>query len=92
MQERRYLKGGILTHVKYHGVLCWNEIAVDWLNMVMWFGTFSSLGARMLTRDLRRPLFVAQTTSLGTPDFCKAKGVWVKHGVKDHELRDGNDV
>ena len=39
----------------------------------MWFATFSCLGARMQTRGLVRPLFVAKATWFGIPDFCNAK-------------------
>ena len=35
---------------------------------------------------------MAQTTWFGIPDFCNAEGEWVEHGVKDHEVRDGNGV
>ena len=41
---------------------------------------------------LVRPLFVAQTTWFGIPDFCNVEGEWVGHGVKGHEVRDGNGV
>ena len=37
-------------------------------------------------------LFVAQTTWFGIPDFCNVKGEWVRHGVEDQEVRDGNGV
>ena len=58
----------------------------------MWFGTFSSLGAKMWTRGLVHPLFMAQTMQFVMPDFCNTEGKWVGHGVKDHEVSDGNDV
>ena len=58
----------------------------------MWFSTFSSLGARMRARGLLRPLFVAKTTWFGILDVCNRKGEWEEHGIKDHEVRDGNDV
>ena len=51
----------------------------------MWFGTYSCLGARMRTRGLVRPLFVAKTTWFGISDFCNGEEEWVGHGVKDHE-------
>ena len=60
--------------MRYHGVILWNEIAVDWLSVGMCFGTFSSLDPRMRTCGLVRPLFVAQTTYFRSPDFCNAKG------------------
>ena len=41
---------------------------------------------------LVRPLFVAQTTWFGIPDFCNAEGKWVGHSAEDHEVRDGNVV
>ena len=56
----------------------------------MWFGTFSSLGARMWTRSLVHPLFVGQTTWM--PNFCNKKEKLLGHGVEDHDECDGNDV
>ena len=38
-----------LSHIGYHSVRLWNEIAADWLRVVMWFGTYSCLGVRMCT-------------------------------------------
>ena len=92
MQVLGYLKVAFLSHISYHGVLLWNEIAVDWLSVTMWFGACSCLGVGMLSRGLVRLLFVAKTTWFGTPDFCNMEEEWVGHGVKDHEVRDGNDV
>ena len=43
-QELGYLKMACLSHIRYHGFLLWNEIAVDWLSVAMWFGTCSCLG------------------------------------------------
>ena len=63
-----------LSHIRYHVVLLWNEIAVDWLSVAMWFGPFSSFGARTRTSGLARPLFVGKTMWFGIPDFCKAEG------------------
>ena len=70
----------------------WNEMAVDWFSVVMWFGTLSSLSVRMWTSGLVHPLFVAQTTWFGIPNFCNVKGEWVGHGVEDHEVRESNGV
>ena len=56
----------------------------------MWFGTFSSLSARMWTRGLVHPLFVGQTTWI--PNFCNKKEKLLGHGVEDHDVCDGNDV
>ena len=47
LQELDYLKVAYLRHIRYHGVLLWNEIAVYWLSVIKWFGTYSCLGARM---------------------------------------------
>ena len=66
----------------------WNEVAVDWFSVVMRFGTLSSLSVRMQTCGLVCPLFVAQTTWFGIPDFWNVEGEWVGHGVEDHEVRD----
>ena len=68
----------------------WNEIAVDWFSVAIWFGTFSFLTVRMGTCGLVRPLLVAQTTWFGIPYFCNMEGEWVGHGVEDHEGRDSN--
>ena len=92
MRELGYLKVGYLSHIRYHGVLLWNEIAVDWLNVAMWFGAYSCRSAGMPTRGFIRPLFVAKTTWFGIPDFCNVEEEWVEHGVNDHEVRNGNDV
>ena len=73
-----------LSHIKYRGVLLWNEIAVDWLSVAMWFGASSGLSAGMRTRGLVRPLFVARTTWFGMPDFGNVEVEWVGHGVNDH--------
>ena len=76
----------------YHGVFLRNEIAFDWLSVAMWFGTYSSLGARMQAHGLVRPLFVAKTTRFGIPDLCNREEKWVEHGIEVHEVCDGNDV
>ena len=46
----------------------------------------------MWTRGLVRPVFVVKTTWFGIPEFSNAEEEWVVHGVKDQEVRDGNDV
>ena len=92
MRELGYLKVGCLSHIRYHGVLLWNEIAVDWSSLAMWFGACSSLSVGMRTRGLVRPLFVAKTTWFCMPDFCNVEEDWVGHGVKDHEVCNGSDV
>ena len=84
MQELDHLKVPYLRHIRYHGVLLWNEIAVDWLSVTKWFGTYSCLGARMRTRGSACPLFVAKTTWFVIPDFSNAGEEWVEHSVKDH--------
>ena len=67
LQELGYLKVACLSHIRYHGVLLWNEIAVDLFSVAMWFGTCSCLAVEMPTRSLLRPLFVAKTTWFGIP-------------------------
>ena len=69
LQELRYLKVACLRQIRYHGVLLWNKIEVDWLTVTMWFGTYSCLGARLWTRGSACPLFVAKTTWFGLPEF-----------------------
>ena len=81
-----------LSHIKYHGVLLWNKIAVDWLSAAKYFGTYSCLGVRMQTLGLVHPLFLSKTTWFGIPHFCSAEEELVIHGVEDPEVRDGNDV
>ena len=92
LRELGYLKVECLSHIRYRGVLLWNEIRVDWLSVAMWFGACSCLSAGMPTRALVRPLFVAKTTWFGIPDFCNAEEEWEGHGVKYHEVCNGNDV
>ena len=58
----------------------------------MWFHTYRCLGARMRKHGLVRPLFAVKTTWFGIPDFRNAEEEWVGHGVKDYEVRDGNDL
>ena len=78
--------------MRYHGVLLWNDVEVDWSSVCMWFGPRIGPGARMRARGLVCPLFVAQTTWFGMPDICSAKGEWVEHGVKGHEVRESKSV
>ena len=54
----------------------WNEVEVDWFSVVMWFGTLSSLSLRMRTCGLVCPLFVAETTWFGIPNFV----TWKENG------------
>ena len=63
-----------LSHIRYHGVLLWNEITVDWLSVGMSFGIFSSLGERMQAPGLVRSLFVLQTMWFWISNVCNAKG------------------
>ena len=79
-----------LSHISYHGVLLWNETRIDWLSLAISFGTFSCLSTRMRTRGLVCPLFVAKARLFGIPDFCNVEAKWVRNGVEDHEVRDGN--
>ena len=92
MQELGYLKYDVFEPYKYHGVLLWNEIAVDWLNLAISFGTFSCLGARIRARGLVSPLIVAKAMWFGIPDFCHVEEKLVGHCVEYREVRDGNDV
>ena len=92
LQELGYFKVACLGHIKYRGVLFWNDIAVDWLSVAMWFGTYSCFGARMRTSGLVRLLFVAKFTWFGIPDFCNAEEEWGRHSVEDHEVSDASDV
>ena len=41
---------------------------------------------------LVRPQFVAKNTWFGKLDFCNTEEERATHGVKDHEVRDGNEV
>ena len=81
-----------MNHIRYHGVLLWNGVAGNWLSVGTWFGTHCVHGARVRARGLVYPLFVARTTWFDMPNVCSAKGEWVEHGVKCHEIRDGINV
>ena len=37
-------------------------------------------------------LSVAQVTWFGMPDVSSAKGEWVEHGIKGHEILEGNNI
>ena len=77
MRELGYLKVECLSHIRYRGVLLWNEIAVDWLSVAMWFGACSCLRAGMQKHHLVRPLFVAKSMWFGIQDFCNVEEEWV---------------
>ena len=62
-----------LNHIRYHGVLLWNEITGDWLSVAMWFGTYRCLGTTIQTRRLVQSLLLAKTTWFGIPDFVTWK-------------------
>ena len=81
-----------MSQIRYHGVLLWNDVEVDWLSVCTWFGTRIGPGARMWARGLVYPLFVAQNTWFGMADICSAKGEWVEHGVTGHEVHDSKNV
>ena len=66
----------------------WQLIGLAWY----WLGILRSLSVRVRTRGLVRPLFGAQTPWFGILDFCNAEEEWVRHGVEDREVCDGNDV
>ena len=88
LQEVGYLKVAYLSHIRYHGVLLWNKMEVDWLSVAMWFGTCSCLGARMCTHSLVPPLFEVKPKWFGIPNFCNVEEEWEGHG----EVCDSNDV
>ena len=93
MRELGYLKGSVVELYKVSRCLfVWNDVTVNWSRVGTWFGTCSAPGTRMRARGLVHSLFVAQTTWFGMPDVCSAKGEWVEHSVKGHEIRDGNNV
>ena len=48
-----------LSHTRYHDVLLWNDVIVDWSNVHTWFGTCSAPGARIPARGLVYPMFVS---------------------------------
>ena len=81
-----------MSYIRYHGVLLWNDIKINWSKVGTWFGACSVLAARMRARGLVHPLFVAQTTWLGMPDVCSAKGDWVERSVNGHEIGNCNKV
>ena len=81
-----------MNHKRYHGVLMWNDVTVNWSRVASWFGTCSAPGARMRARGLVYPLLVAQTNWFGILDVCSVKGEWVEHSIKGHDVRVGNNV
>ena len=81
-----------MRHVRCHGVRLWNDVKVDWSSVCTWFGACSGPCARMQTRALVYPLFVAQTMWFDMPDVCSAEGEWADLGVEDHEARDSRNV
>ena len=81
-----------MSRIRCRGVLLWNDVKVDWSSVCTWFGTCRGPGARMQAPGLVYPLFVAQTTWFGMPDVCNAKGEWVEHGIKSHEVRDSKNI
>ena len=81
-----------MSHIRCHGFLLWNDVTVDWSSVCTWFGTCNAPGERMLARGLLYPLFVAQTMWFGMPNVCSAKGKWVEHGIKGHEVHDSSNV
>ena len=50
-----------MSHIRYHGVLLWNDVAIDGLIVGTKFGTFSAPDARIRTLALLYPPLVAQT-------------------------------
>ena len=66
-----------MSFLRYHSILLWDKISVDSLIVVMWFGTFSSLGMRMQTRGLVCFLFLTKATWFGIPDFRDMEEKWV---------------
>ena len=56
--------------------------------MGTWFGICCAPGAKMWTRGLVYPLFVAQATWFGTPPVCSVKEKWVEHGAEPNKIRD----
>ena len=56
-----------MSQIRYHGVLLWNDVEVDWSSVCTWFGTRIGPGVRMWAYGLVYPLFVAQITWFGMP-------------------------
>ena len=52
------------------------------------FGICCAPGAKMWTRGLVYPLFVAQTTCFGMPTVFSVKEKWAEHGVECLKIRD----
>ena len=69
MKRDEYRKNLWLSHIRYRGVLLWNDVIVDCLSVDKWFGTCSAPGARMRAHGLVYPLFVALTTWFDMPDI-----------------------
>ena len=92
LQELCYLKGDVFEPCRYHGVLFWNDVTVDWLSVGTLFDTFIATGVRMRAHGLIYPLFVSQEMWFGMLYVCSAKGEWVEHGIEEHEVRDDNNL
>ena len=92
LQAFDYLKSGVPEPWRYHGVLFWSDVTVDWLSVGMVFGVCSANGVRMQARGLVYPLFVAQCMRFGMSCVCSEKGNWVEYCTEDHEARHGNNV
>ena len=50
-----------MSHIRYHGVLLWNDVAVDGLIVGTRFGTFTAPDARIRALALLYPPLVAHT-------------------------------
>ena len=81
-----------MSHIRYHGVLLWNDVTIDWLSVGTWFDTFSAPDVRMWRRGLVYLLFVAQTIWFGMPNVCSTKEEWVQHHFENHEVCNNNDT
>ena len=89
---RTWLRMEWLSHIRYHGVLLWNDVTIDWLSVGTWFDTFSAPDVRMWRHGLVYLLFVAQTIRFGMPNVCSTKEEWVQHHIENHEVCNNNDT
>ena len=60
--------------MRYHGVLLWNGVADNWLDVDTWSETCCAPGTRRQALGLVYPLLVFRTTWFGMPDVFSVKG------------------
>ena len=67
-----------MSHLRYHSVLYWNAVAVNWLSVGTWVNTSSAPDARISVRGLVYPsLLKSQITCFDMPNYvARNKSRW----------------